>query len=35
MILGSSRLLEKNGHLHPLSLKEPPLDFQEVTEIGL
>lgn len=35
MILGSSRLLEKSGHLHPLSLKEPPLDFQEVTEIGL
>ncbi|KAK2533630.1 hypothetical protein Q9233_004844 [Columba guinea] len=28
MILGSSSLLEKSGHLHPLSLKEPPLDFQ-------
>lgn len=32
MILGSSSLLEKSGHLHPLSLKEPPLDFQRVTE---
>ncbi|KAM7091191.1 uncharacterized protein J5F26_010861 isoform 2-T6 [Ciconia maguari] len=29
MILGSSSLLEKSGHLHPLSLKEPPLDFQK------
>ncbi|KFV03193.1 hypothetical protein N340_09820, partial [Tauraco erythrolophus] len=29
MILGSSNLLEKSGHLHPLSLKEPPLDFQQ------
>ncbi|KFP93658.1 hypothetical protein N329_07663, partial [Haliaeetus albicilla] len=29
MILGSSNLLEKSGHLHPLSLKEPPLDFQK------
>lgn len=32
MILGSSSLLEKSGHLHPLSLKEPPLDFQRVRE---
>ncbi|XP_074914660.1 uncharacterized protein LOC142045258 isoform X3 [Buteo buteo] len=29
MILGSSNFLEKSGHLHPLSLKEPPLDFQK------
>ncbi|XP_053937025.1 uncharacterized protein LOC128853764 [Cuculus canorus] len=29
MILGSSNVLEKSGHLHPLSLKEPPLDFQK------
>ncbi|KFP91128.1 hypothetical protein N311_07126, partial [Apaloderma vittatum] len=29
MILGSSSFLEKSGHLHPLSLKEPPLDFQK------
>uniref|UniRef100_A0A8B9QEG8 Uncharacterized protein n=1 Tax=Apteryx owenii TaxID=8824 RepID=A0A8B9QEG8_APTOW len=29
MILGSSSLLGKNGYLHPLSLKEPPLEFQE------
>ncbi|KAM6352439.1 uncharacterized protein FN964_008491 isoform 2-T3 [Alca torda] len=29
MILGSSDLLEKSGHLHALSLKEPPLDFQK------
>ncbi|XP_061849092.1 uncharacterized protein LOC104551532 [Colius striatus] len=29
MILGSSSLLEKSGNLHPLSLKEPPLDFQK------
>ncbi|KFR11792.1 hypothetical protein N306_08136, partial [Opisthocomus hoazin] len=29
MILGSSNLLEKTGHLHPLSLKEPPLEFQK------
>ncbi|XP_050173852.1 uncharacterized protein LOC126641330 isoform X2 [Myiozetetes cayanensis] len=29
MVLGSSNLLAKSGHLHPLSLKEPPLDFQE------
>ncbi|KFV08225.1 hypothetical protein N339_09734, partial [Pterocles gutturalis] len=29
MILGSSSLLEKSGHLLPLSLKEPPLDFQK------
>lgn len=30
MILGSSDLLEKRGHLLPLSLEEPPLGFQEV-----
>lgn len=35
MILGSSSLLEKSGHLHPLSMKEPPLDFQKVTETVL
>ncbi|KAM6320407.1 uncharacterized protein O3Q21_007200 [Podargus strigoides] len=29
MILGSSNFLGKSGHLHPLSLKEPPLDFQK------
>ncbi|XP_014107891.1 PREDICTED: uncharacterized protein LOC102109056 [Pseudopodoces humilis] len=29
MILGSSNLLEKRGNLLPLSLKEPPLSFQE------
>ncbi|XP_030315716.1 uncharacterized protein LOC103525477 isoform X1 [Calypte anna] len=29
MILGSSNFLERSGHLHPLSLKEPPLDFQK------
>ncbi|XP_028940170.1 uncharacterized protein LOC104522908 [Antrostomus carolinensis] len=29
MTLGSSNLLEKSGHLHPLSLKEPPLEFQK------
>ncbi|KFQ18906.1 hypothetical protein N331_11949, partial [Merops nubicus] len=29
MILGSSHLLEKSGHLHPLAMKEPPLDFQK------
>ncbi|KFU94104.1 hypothetical protein M959_09458, partial [Chaetura pelagica] len=29
MILGSSSLLERSGHLHPLTLKEPPLDFQK------
>ncbi|XP_055662766.1 uncharacterized protein LOC106112197 [Falco peregrinus] len=29
MVLGSSSLLERSGHLHPLSLKEPPLDFQK------
>ncbi|XP_010009398.1 PREDICTED: uncharacterized protein LOC104400390, partial [Nestor notabilis] len=29
MILGSSNLLEKSGHLHPMALKEPPLDFQK------
>ncbi|XP_039238308.1 uncharacterized protein LOC114003810 isoform X1 [Pipra filicauda] len=29
MVLGSSNLLAKSGHLNPLSLKEPPLDFQE------
>ncbi|XP_042654358.1 uncharacterized protein LOC104361264 isoform X2 [Tyto alba] len=29
MTLGSSSFLEKSGRLHPLSLKEPPLDFQK------
>ncbi|XP_030916956.1 uncharacterized protein LOC102037499 [Geospiza fortis] len=29
MILGSSDLLEKRGHLLPLALGEPPLSFQE------
>ncbi|XP_068063366.1 uncharacterized protein [Anomalospiza imberbis] len=29
MILGSSDLLEKRGHLLPLALGEPPLGFQE------
>ncbi|XP_041892799.1 uncharacterized protein LOC121668778 [Corvus kubaryi] len=29
MILGSSDLLEKRGHLLPLPLEEPPLGFQE------
>ncbi|XP_014792029.1 PREDICTED: uncharacterized protein LOC106884847 isoform X2 [Calidris pugnax] len=29
MILGSTCLLEKNGYLHPLTLREPPLDFQK------
>ncbi|KAM9557792.1 uncharacterized protein ACIB01_008861 [Guaruba guarouba] len=29
MILGSSNFLEKSGHLLPMSLKEPPLDFQK------
>ncbi|XP_025060448.1 uncharacterized protein LOC102368867 isoform X2 [Alligator sinensis] len=29
MVLGSGTTLEKSGHLIPLSLKEPPLDFQE------
>ncbi|XP_064009587.1 uncharacterized protein LOC135180776 [Pogoniulus pusillus] len=29
MTLGSSSVLEKNGRLHPMCLKEPPLDFQE------
>ncbi|XP_062359609.1 uncharacterized protein LOC134050500 [Cinclus cinclus] len=29
MILGSGDLLEKRGNLHPLSLGEPPLGFQE------
>ncbi|XP_059717655.1 uncharacterized protein LOC132335284 [Haemorhous mexicanus] len=29
MILGSSNLLEKRGHLLPLPLGEPPLSFQE------
>ncbi|XP_018771328.1 uncharacterized protein LOC103817825 [Serinus canaria] len=29
MVLGSSNLLEKRGHLLPLPLGEPPLSFQE------
>ncbi|XP_068002593.1 uncharacterized protein [Melanerpes formicivorus] len=29
MVLGSSSQLESNGHLQPLSLQEPPPDFQK------